>query len=89
MKALVTVIGCDKVGIIAGVCVCLANYNVNILDISQTVLQEYFTMMMVVDLSKANAPFDEISRALAAFGEPMGLNIRIQRTETFDAMHQI
>ncbi|HIT69347.1 MAG TPA: ACT domain-containing protein [Candidatus Aphodomonas merdavium] len=89
MKALVTVIGRDQVGIIAGVCTRLAEYNINILDITQTVLQEYFTMMMVVDLTAASAAFDAVRRSLAEYGESKGLNIRIQRTDTFDAMHQI
>lgn len=89
MKALVTVIGRDKVGIIAGVCARLAESNINILDITQTVLQGYFTMMMIVDLSAATLPFDEIRGSLDAYGETLGVSIRIQRTDTFDAMHQI
>lgn len=89
MKALVTVIGCDKVGIIAGVCARLAEFNINILDITQTVLQDYFTMMMIVDLSAAALPFDEIRSRLDAYGTEIGVNVRIQRTDTFDAMHQI
>lgn len=89
MKALVTVIGRDQVGIIAGVCSRLAQSNINILDISQTVMQEYFTMMMIVDLSKATLPFDAIRRQLDEYGQSLGLNIRIQRTDTIDAMHQI
>ncbi len=89
MKALVTVIGHDKVGIIAGVCARLADANINILDITQTVLQEYFTMMMIVDLSHSQLPFDEIRRKLDDYGKMLGLSIRIQRTDTFDAMHQI
>ena len=89
MKALVTVIGRDKVGIIAGVCARLAESNINILDITQTVLQGYFTMMMIVDLSAATLPFDEIRGSLDTYGETLGVSIRIQRTDTFDAMHQI
>ena len=89
MKALVTVIGRDKVGIIAGVCARLAESNINILDITQTVLQGYFTMMMIVDLSAATLPFDEIRGSLDAYGETLGVSISIQRTDTFDAMHQI
>ena len=62
MKAVVTVVGKDQVGIIAGVCAHLASYNVNVLDISQTVMQGYFTMMMVVDVSGSNIPVAELSR---------------------------
>jgi ACT domain-containing protein len=89
MKAIVTVVGKDQVGIIAGVCVTLAKYDINVLDISQTILQGYFTMMMVVDLSECKTPFDELREALSAFGEGRGLSIRIQREDIFDAMHKI
>ena len=89
MKALVTVIGHDKVGIITGGCARLAEANIDILEITQTVLQEYFTMMMIVDLSHSQLPFDEIRRKLDDYGKMLGLSIRIQRTDTFDAMHQI
>ena len=89
MKAVVTVVGKDRVGIIANVCVALASYNVNILDISQTVMQEYFTMMMVVDLSACATSFDKLGEKLGAFGEGRGLAIRIQREDIFDAMHKI
>ena len=74
MRAIVTVVGKDQVGIIAGVCNTLANEKINVLDISQTIMQGFFTMMMVVDLS---------------FGEERGLSIRIQREDIFDAMHKI
>ena len=89
MRAIVTVIGKYRVGIIADVTALLAQYGVNVLDISQTVLQEYFTMMMIVDLSHSQLPFDEIRRKLDDYGKMLGLSIRIQRTDTFDAMHQI
>ena len=89
MRAIVTVIGKDRVGIIAGVCSLLAEYGVNILDISQTILQEYLTMVMLVDTSACAAPFDELSRTLKARGEEQGLSIRIQREDIFEAMHRI
>ena len=89
MKAIVTVVGKDQVGIIAGVCNTLAEENINVLDISQTIMQGYFTMMMVVDLSACTTSFDQLSEKLGAFGEGRGLAIRIQREDIFDAMHKI
>ena len=89
MKAIVTVVGKDQVGIIAGVCNRLAQYNINVLDISQTVMEGYFTMMMVVDLAACKAPFDELRTILKEYGEGRGLSIRIQREDIFDAMHKL
>ncbi|MGI6717044.1 MAG: ACT domain-containing protein [Eubacteriales bacterium] len=89
MKALVTVIGKDQIGIIGGVCTTLAGLDVNILDISQTVMQGYFTMMMIVDLSTSDKDMETILKALREFGESRGLDIRLQRTDIFDAMHTI
>ena len=89
MNAIVTVVGKDKVGIIAAVCALLAENNVNILDISQTILQGSFTMVMAVDVGAATASFGDLSAALEELGGEMGLSIRIQRQEIFDAMHQI
>ena len=89
MKAIVTVVGKDRVGIIAGVCVKLAEYNVNVLDISQTVMQGYFTMMMAVDTSKSEIPFAELAKKLEAKGEEMGMSIRLQREDIFEAMHRV
>ena len=89
MRAIVTVVGHDKVGIIAGVCTLLAQLDINIMDISQTVMQELFTMTMLVDMSKCTKPYGEVSQALAAKGEEMGLSIRIQREDIFHAMHRI
>ena len=89
MRAIVTVVGQDRVGIIADVCSLLANNKVNVLDISQTVLQEYFTMIMLVDASACSVPFAELSRALDADGQKQGLQIRAQREEVFNAMHRI
>ena len=89
MKAIVTVVGKDRVGIIASVCVKLAEFNVNVLDITQTVLQDYFTMMMVVDVSKCTIPVAELVELLDAQGKEMGLSIRLQREDIFEAMHRI
>ena len=89
MNAIVTVVGQDKVGIIAAICILLSEYNVNILDISQTILHGAFTMVMAVDVSKSTASIGELSEALSQLGTKMELSIRIQREEIFDAMHNI
>lgn len=89
MNAIVTVIGKDKVGIIAAVCIKLAEMNVNVLDISQTILDGKFTMVMAVDAANANVGFEELAAQLRELGEEMELSIRIQREEIFDAMHRI
>ena len=89
MNAIVTVVGKDRVGIIAAICNQLAGFNVNILDISQTILQGSFTMVMAVDVGAATASFGELSTALSDLGAEMGLSIRIQREESFNAMHTI
>ena len=89
MNAIVTVIGKDKVGIIAAVCIKLAEMDVNVLDISQTILDGKFTMVMAVDAANANVGFEELAAQLRELGEGMELSIRIQREEIFDAMHRI
>ena len=89
MRAIVTVIGRDQVGIIAAVCALLSEKNVNVLDISQTILQEYFTMIMLVDASGASVPFAELREVLAEAGRERNLDIRIQREDIFNAMHRI
>ena len=89
MKAIVTVVGKDRVGIIASVCADLAELNVNVLDISQTVMQGYFTMMMVTDVSASTLPVVELARKLEEKGKEMGLSIRLQREEIFEAMHRV
>ena len=89
MKAIVTVVGKDQVGIIAGVCNTLADRQINVLDISQTIMEGYFTMMMVVDLTLCQEPFDKLRAALREYGEGRGLSIRIQREDIFDAMHKL
>ena len=89
MKAIVTVVGKDRVGIIGNVCMSLASFNVNVLDISQTVMQGYRTMMMAVDVSACNIPLAELVTEMARKGEEMGLSIRVQREDIFQAMHRI
>lgn len=89
MKAIVTVVGKDQVGIIAAVCNKLAQFNVNVLDISQTVMQGYFTMMMVVDLTSANLPLAELSARMEEEGKSRNLSIRVQREDIFEAMHRV
>ena len=89
MKAIVTVVGKDRVGIIAGVCTKLAQYNINVLDISQTVLQGYFTMSMVTDISEATLPLADFAQEMEKAGMEFGMSVRIQRADIFDAMHRI
>lgn len=89
MKAIVTVIGKDQVGIIAAVCTLLADNQVNVLDISQTILQEFFTMTMLVDVSNCKLPFAVLVELLENEGTKRGLTIKAQREDIFDAMHRI
>ncbi|MBQ6840287.1 MAG: ACT domain-containing protein [Oscillospiraceae bacterium] len=89
MKAIVTVVGKDRVGIIAEVCVQLASYNINVLDISQTVMQGYFTMMMAVDVSGCSVPLAELAKLMEEKGREMNLSIRVQREDIFEAMHRV
>ena len=89
MKAIVTVIGKDRVGIIADVCSLLAARGVNVLDISQTVLQDYFTMIMLTDVSGCDLSFQELAGTLSGAGKTLGLDIGAQREDIFNAMHRI
>ena len=89
MKAIVTVLGRDQEGITAAVCSLLAQHQINILDISQTVLQEYFTMVMLVDLTASTSSIGALSAVLEEAGKAQGLSIRIQREDIFNAMHRI
>ena len=89
MRAIVTVIGKDQVGIIAAVCTLLAEQNVNVLDISQTILQGDFTMVMLVDAGACDIPFAELAALLEREGEARSLDIRAQREDIFNAMHRI
>lgn len=88
-KVIITVVGKDTVGIIAKVCSYLAEKKVNILDISQTIVQEYFNMMMIVDMDHAAAPFEQVSGDLEKLGEEIGVRIKCQREEIFTKMHRI
>ena len=89
MKAIVTVIGKDRVGITAAVCALLAQHNINILDFSQTVLEDYFTMVMLVDTAACTASIGEMADLLEQAGKEQELSIRIQREDIFNAMHRI
>ncbi|MCG8500062.1 MAG: ACT domain-containing protein [Firmicutes bacterium] len=89
MRAVITVIGKDKVGIIAGVSAILANCNVNILDISQTTMQDIFTMITLVDISKMSVGFSELSDRLEEKGKELGLEIKAQHEDIFNSMHRI
>ncbi len=88
-KAVITVIGKDKVGIISSVSAILSKRNVNILDISQTILNDMFTMMMIVDVEKSKLKFAKLSDELAKAGVELGVEIRIQLEDIFQAMHRI
>lgn len=88
-KAVITVVGKDCVGIIASVCTYLAENNINILDISQTIVQEYFNMMMIVDISNAQKDFLVSATELETLGKGIGVVIKAQREDIFDMMHRI
>lgn len=89
MRAVITVIGKDRKGIIAGVSTELANASINILDISQTILQEYFAMIMLVDMTGATQDFYTIQEKLNEKGRELGVQVRMQREDIFNAMHQV
>ena len=89
MRAIVTVVGKDRVGIIANVCNLLAKYQVNVLDISQTVLQGYFTMIMMVEATHCELPIAELIKMMKEEGIKQALDIHIQREDIFNAMHRI
>ena len=88
-RAIITIIGSDRVGIIAGIANVLADANVNILDISQSVIREFFTMIMMVDLAGAAVSFHELSERLARKGAELSVRVEIQREDIFKAMHRI
>ena len=87
-RSIITVVGKDTVGIIAKVCTYLAENQVNILDITQTIVQGYFNMMMIVDTGKVES-FEKLTGELAALGEEIGVVIKCQQEEIFDKMHRI
>ncbi|MCI5493390.1 MAG: ACT domain-containing protein [Lachnospiraceae bacterium] len=88
-KTIITVVGKDTVGIIAKVCTYLADSNINVLDITQTIIQGFFNMMMIVDLSTSDKPFADCAKELEKLGEEIGVTIKCQREEIFDMMHRI
>ena len=88
-KCIITVVGKDTVGIIAKVCTYLAENKINILDISQTIVQGYFNMMMITDVSETDKDFVTISNELDAIGEKIGCIIKVQREDIFDKMHRL
>ena len=88
-KVVITVVGKDTIGILAKTCTYLAEIGVNILDISQTIVQDYFNMMMIVDVKGSKKPFDALGADLAAIGSDIGVQIKCQREEIFDKMHRV
>lgn len=89
MKGIITVVGKDSVGIIAKICTALAEEEINILDISQTIVQGYFNMMMIVDLDKVEKRFVEVSEKLEKVGQEVGVVVKLQHEEIFNSMHRI
>ena len=88
-KVIITVVGKDTVGIIAKTSAYLAKNGINILDISQTVVQDYFNMMMIADCAASRRPFEDVAADLAEIGLSMGLKIRCQKAEIFERMHRV
>lgn len=89
MKAIVTVVGRDTVGILARVSAVCAEHNANIIDVSQSVMKELFTMVMLVDISKINSSFAELQNALCELGDKIGMKIHVMHEDIFNSMHHI
>ncbi len=89
MKAVLTVVGKDAVGILAKVSTECAKYNVNILDVSQSILQDMFCMIMIGDVDKLNVPFGDFSDAMAKMGEEIGMSVHVMHEDLFNSMHRI
>ena len=89
VKGIITVLGIDRVGIIAKVCTFLSNENINILDISQTIIQGYFNMMMIVDITNAGHRFEDLTEKLKTLGEEICVQIKLQHEDIFNTMHRI
>lgn len=89
MRAIITVIGKDKVGIVAGISAELLNHDINIIDINQTIMEEFFTMILMMDLSKSKKSFEEIKKGLTLRGNNLGVDVKIQREEIFNSMHTL
>ena len=88
-KIIITVVGKDTVGIIAKTCTYLADSNINILDISQTIVQDFFNMMMIVDISGTKKSFKDVQTELAVLGDSIGVEIKAQKEEIFEKMHRL
>ncbi len=88
-KAIITVVGKDTVGILAKTCTYLAKENINILDISQTVVKDFFNMMMIADYSGCKKPFDKVASEIVKLGGEMGFAVTCQKSEIFEKMHRI
>ncbi|MCO6558887.1 MAG: ACT domain-containing protein [Bifidobacterium sp.] len=88
-KAVITVVGQDTVGIIAQVCIYLSRHKVNVLDISQTIIEGFFNMMMIIDYGKSDEEFSALVDGLEALGDKIGVRIRCQREEIFTKMHRV
>lgn len=89
VKAVITVVGIDRVGIISSISGVLAEANANILDISQTIMQQYFTMMMMVDLTEINITLEQLKSELNKEGDRLGLSVKLQHEDIFRSMHRI
>lgn len=88
-RVIITVVGKDTVGIIAKVCTYLADNQINILDISQTIVQDFFNMMMIVDMTKCTKSFDTVSSEMVEIGRNTGVQVKCQLEDIFDSMHRI
>lgn len=89
MKGIITVLGKDQVGIIAKTCTYLSNNDINILDISQTIVKDYFNMLMIVDTSKSTKKFEHLTEDLKNLGQEIGVSIKLQHEDIFNSMHRI
>lgn len=89
MKAVITVIGKDRVGILAKVSAACAQHNINILEVTQNILQGLFSMIMIVDVTASDMEIDQLADIFSALGKEIGMDIRFTRTELYEAMHQI
>lgn len=88
-KVVITVLGKDKVGIMAKVCTYLADNGINILDISQTIVSGFFNMMMIADMGEKQEAFEQVRTELDELGQSIGVQVRIQREDIFDMMHRL
>lgn len=88
-RTIITVVGKDSIGIIAKVCTYLADNKINVLDISQTIVQGFFNMMMIADMAECGKGFEEVVNELGSLGETLGVTIKAQREEIFDKMHRL